>query len=408
MTKRMNAGAVAIALVIVALLACSPQAVFQGLVGRSETQTPTQVAQAEIPTSVPATATTAPLAPTAQPGVTSTVTPTAGLSNTPAPVLPLRTDLPALTLRDWPRPANDNGRCIHFLLTPNGYYSQQDFTIQIPRLKDLQMRWVLAIYKDENQLRLAAPMFKQAGIVPVWRLLIQADQHYYDWARDIQILKDAGLPPYFQLYNEPGDPVEWSGGHQPNMDQWVDTFVSTAKDVYNAGGYVGLQVTDTDLLTKVLERIKAVKGDRLFQRMFFVPHDYALNHPPSYIEDENGVLGFRMFVNVFQQEVGFVPPFIVGEGGWKIGEAEDNRFPKVDEATEAKNYVELFNWFRPPGKLSDGEPLPDYLFAFCPWLLAANTTAGAWYDGFEGPRTATIQAVTKMGTFTRQFSWDKK
>jgi hypothetical protein len=115
-----------------------------------------------------------------------------------------------------------------------------------------------------------------------------------------------------------------------------------------------------------------------------------------------------MFTDVFQKELGFVPPFIVGEGGWKIGEGQDNRFPKLDDALIARYYVELFNWFRPPGKLSNGEPLPDYLFAFCPWLLASNTTAGAWYDSFEGNRTALIQSVTKMGTFTRQFSWDKK
>jgi hypothetical protein len=320
-------------------------------------------------------------------------------------VLSVRTDLPALTLRDWPRPANDNGRCIHFL--PTGYYTQRDFDIQLGRMDDLQMRWVLALYSDENQLRLAAQNFKKHNIVPVWRRLLRADQHYYDWARDIQILKDAGLPPYFQLYNEPANPDEW-GGHDVNMNQWADTFVNTAKDVYNAGGYVGVQVTDTGELRTILENIKAHKGDRLFGRMFFVPHSYALNHPPNYTEDENAVLGFRMFADVFQQEIGFVPPFIVGEGGWKIGEAQDNRFPKIDDALEAQYYVQLFNWFRPPGTLSNGEPLPDYLFAFCPWLLAANTTAGAWYDGFEGERTAVIQAVTKMGTFTRKFSWDKK
>jgi hypothetical protein len=401
MKNRKNIGAVIIALVIVALLACSPQTVLVGLIGESATPTPTAlVAQAVTPTNAPVTATTEPAASTAAPSVTAT----AGPSNTPAPVLPLRDDLPALRLRDWPRPANDNGRCIHFL--PTGYYTPRDFEIQIPRLKDLQMRWVLVIYSDENQLKLAAPQFKAAGIVPVWRRLLRANQHYYDWARDIKILQDNGLPPYLQLFNEPANPDEWNG--QPvNIDQWVDNFIGTAKDVYNAGGYPGLQVLDTDLLVKVIERIKALKGDALFKRMFFVPHAYALNHPPDYTQDENAVLGFRMFADTFQKELGFVPPFIVGEGGWKIGAQEDDRFPQVDDKLEAQYYVELFNWFRPPGKLSDGEPLPDYLFAFCPWLLAANTTAGAWYDGFEGNRTMTIQAVTKMGTFTRKFSWDK-
>jgi hypothetical protein len=150
-----------------------------------------------------------------------------------------------LALRDWPRPANDNGRCIHFM-ADRVYYTPRDFEIQLPRLKDLQMRWVLVIYSDENQLRLAAPQFKAAGIVPVWRRYLRANNHYYAWDRDIQILKDNGLPPYFQIYNEPDNDAEWDG-QAVNRDQWVGNFVQTAKDVYNAGGFVGLQVLDPDL-----------------------------------------------------------------------------------------------------------------------------------------------------------------
>lgn len=413
MKKRSNAVGVMIALTIIALLACSPQMVLQGLVSGMSTETPNRLAQVS-PSPLPtlfASFTTLPsvtavpspsLAAQVVPSATSL--PIATPAPTAAPVLPLRDDLPALALRDWPRPANDNGRCIHFL--PTGYYSARDFEIQLPRMVDLQMRWTLALYSDENQLKLAAPKFKAAGIIPVWRRMLTANQKYYNWDRDIKILSDAGLPPYFQLYNEPGNPDEWPD-KEPNFDQWSDTFVTTAKDLYNAGGYVGLQVLDTDELRTVINKIKARKGDRIFQRMFFIPHAYALNHPPNYTEDEIGVLGFRMFADVFQKEVGFVPPFIVGEGGWKIGEAQDDRFPKIDDTTQPKYYVELFNWFRPPGKLSNGEPLPDYLFAFCPWLVAGQTTAGAWYDSFEGERTALIKAVTKMGTFTRKFSWDK-
>ncbi len=410
MSKRLNVAGCVIACIVVILLACSPDVVVRGLVGESAglTASPTMLA-VQLPTDAPATvAPTSPVtvSPTAvQPTAAAGVTPKSSPSPTAAPVLQLRTDLPAIPLPNWPRPANDNGRCIHFL--PQPYYSQRDFDIQIPRMKDLQMRWVLALYADENQLRLAARQFQAAGIMPIWRRMLRADQHYYDWPRDIQILKDAGLPPYFQLFNEPGNPDEWGSGKEVNISQWADNFIGTAKDVYNAGGYVGLQVTDPDELRLVIDRTLAMKGDRMFQRFFFVPHSYPLNHPPTYVEDENAVLGFRMFADVFQEKLGFVPPFIVGEGGWKIGEQEDNRFPKIDEKLEADYYVQLFNWFRPPGKLSDGKPLPDYLFAFCPWLIASQTTAGAWYDSFEGERTQTIQAVTKMGTFIRKFSWDK-
>ena len=410
MRFRLNVTSAILVLIVVALLACSPSVVLQGLMGGTPVQTPTLFALATTPVSASSSAPLVLATSMSSPTDSSTPTslPTVNLipdaTATSSPVLPLRTDLPAMTLRDWPRPANDNGRCIHFL--PSGYYSARDFEIQIPRMKDLQMRWVLAIYSDENQLKLAAPQFKAAGITPVWRRFLRAYQRYYSWDRDIQILKDNGLPPYFQLYNEPDNPAEWDG-RDVNRDQWVTYFVNSAKDIYNAGGYVGLQVLDVDWQRAVIQAIKAQKGDALFRRMFFVPHPYGVNHPPDYTQDEVGVLGFRIFADVFQQEIGYVPPFIAGEGGWKYKSTEDNRFPPIDDKLHAQYHVALFRWFL-DGKLSDGSPLPDYLFAFCPWILAGNLEGAAWYDSFEGERTLTISEVKKIPIFTRKFSWDKK
>lgn len=411
MTNRLYVPGLVIAVTAIILLACSPGLVLQGLVGATPATAsppPTGLSQVVATTIPPLTSTLASptdlaLAATPANPPSPTVNPTTSPSNTPVPVLPLRTDLPALALRDWPRPANDNGRCMHFL--PTGYYTPRDFEIQIPRLQGLQVRWVLALYNDENQLRLAATQFKAAGIVPVWRRTLRAYQRYYAWDRDIKILNDIGLPPYFQLYNEPDISTEWDG-RDMNRDQWVQIFVQTAKDVYNAGGYVGIQVLDEDWLRAVIQTVKAQKGDRLFTRTFFIPHPYGVNHPPNYVEDDVSVLGFRGAADVFQKEIGFVPPFIAGEGGWKYKAAEDNRFPMIDDKLHAQYHVELFNWFR-LGKLSDGQPLPDYLFAFCPWILAAPLESAAWYDSFEGNRELTISEVKKIPIFTRKFSWDK-
>lgn len=405
MKKYLNLARAMLGLVVLALLACSPQVVLREILGVTQPATaiPTSLAHVMTPTSAPTPALTA--APTVSiaapdtPGATQTAT----VTPTPPPPLPLRTDLPALALRDWPRPANDNGRCIHFL--PTGYYSARDFDIQLPRLVDLQMRWALALYADENQLRLAASRFKAAGIMPIWRKTLRAYQRHYAWERDIQILNQVGLPPYFQLYNEPDVEHEWDG-RAVNRDQWVANFVATAKDVYNAGGFVGLQVLDEDWLRAVIQEIKARQGERIFGRMFFIPHPYGLNHPPNYVEDDNGVLGYRTAAEVFQKEISFVPPFIAGEGGWKYKATDDDRFPMVDDKLHAAYHVELFNWFR-LGKVSDGQPLPDYLFAFCPWILAGQMEGAAWYDSFEGERTLTIREVKRIPPFIRKFSWTK-
>lgn len=339
---------------------------------------------------------TFPETPTAEPS--PTVTPTV-----PPPPLALRDDLEPMTLKDWPRPDQDNGLGIHFLLT--GYYDSAELDKQIARIESLHLKWVLVLYADENQLQLAAQKFKEAGIMVVWRKTLRPYQRYNGWGRDIEILKNIGMPPYMQLYNEPEVPAEWED--QPiNPDQYFANLLQATKDVYNAGGYPGIQMLDEDYVRRFVDEIYARKGEAIFHRMFFIPHAAGLNHPPDYVQDTNGVLGFRTYATIFFKRLGFVPPFIIGEGGWKIESQEDNRYPPIDDQLHRDYTLAVFNWFR-TGKLSNGAPLPDYLFAFCDWMLAGANEAGAWYDSFNGDRTLTIQAVQQLPPFVRKFSWDK-
>jgi hypothetical protein len=332
-----------------------------------------------------------------EPTITSTVVPT------PPPPLPLRDDLPPLTLKDWPRPENDNGLGIHFLVS--GYFNDAELDKQIARIQSLHLKWVLVLYADENQLRLAATKFKAAGLMVVWRKTLRPYERYLSWGRDIDILNSIGMPPYMQLYNEPELPAEWDGNPiDPNRFQ--ANLLQAAKDVYNAGGYPGIQFLDEDSLREFITQVYARKGEALFHRMFFIAHAYGLNHPPDYTQDTNGVLGFVQFAQIMRMRLGFIPPIIVGEGGWKVGEDEDNRYPPIDETLHRDYTLAVYNWFR-TRRMSNGAPLPDYLFAFCNWMLAGATEAGAWYDSFNGDRTLTIQAVQQMPLFTRKFSWDK-
>ncbi len=358
-----------------------------------------QVQVAEVPPAV--TDTPTPTA-TIPPSPTPSPTPSPAPTPTPKP-LQLRSDLPPLRLRDWPRPAGDNGRGMHFL--PVAYYEDVDLDLQIGRLKELGVKWALVIYGDEIQLRKLAPRFRDAGIMVVWRKGLRANERYYGWQRDVEILREFGMPPYMQLYNEPSLSAEWKEGG-PKWERFEDHILQAMRDVYNAGGYVGLQFVNAEWLRRTLRAVKARQGQAIFGRMFFIPHPYGLNHPPDYVEDPNGVLGFRYFAQIFQEEIGFIPPMIAGEGGWKFNASDDNRFPRIDDALHRDYHVEVFNWFR-TGKLSDGSELPDYLFAFCPWLLSSKLDDSAWYDSFAGPRTATIEAVKRIPPFVRRFSWDQ-
>jgi len=308
-----------------------------------------------------------------------------------------------MELQDFPRPKDDNGLGIHFLAT--GYYNEQDLDKQIARIQALHLKWATVVYTDENHLEIAAQKFSQSGIMVIWRKTLHPYQRYSSWGRDIEILKKYGIPPYIQLYNEPELPAEWDN-KEINMNLFFNNLIGAAKDVYNAGGYPGIQLLDEDDLRHFIDEIYARKGEALFKRMFFIPHAYGLNHPPDYKQDENGVLGFLNFATIFYKRLGFVPPFIVGEGGWKMDSAEDNRFPPISDQLHRDYTLAVYDWFR-TGKLSNGAKLPDYLFAFNMWMLSGPDEAGAWYDSFKGDRTLTIGAVTQIPPFIRKFSWDK-
>lgn len=347
------------------------------------------------------TATPTAAAPT--PAATATLTPTLppAPAATPTPKQMSLVDWPAMTLQEWPRPANDNGLCLHN--TAVAYNDEADIDLQISRLQSMNMRWTLIHYGDEQQLLRAAPRYRDAGITVVWRKNVRSFDRYYDWGRDVQLLLDMGVPPYMQLYNEPSLPAEWDG--QPIDQQlFLDNLMLAVEQTYNAGGYVGLQFVNDDWLLAALREIKARGGEQVFQRMFLVPHPYGLNHPPDYTADPNGVLGFLHQARIIEEEIGFVPPMIAGEGGWKWNATDDRNFPPISPELHRDYHVELFNWFR-SGVLSNGEPLPDTLFAFCPWLLSDRGDDSAWFDSFAGERTLTIEGVKAIPAFERRFGW---
>lgn len=310
-------------------------------------------------------------------------------------------------LQTWPRPADDNGRCMHFVQT--SWLDVDDAQRHIDRLVDLGVRWTVVPYANHFQLRRLVPLFEEAEITVIWRPFVRPYESYQWWAEDIAYLRERGIPPYMQLYNEPSLRQEWE---RPGVDAPVisqDTYLSqlnaATREVYEAGGYVGLQLLDLEWTKTTLQTLKAGELNDTFDRLFFIPHPYGLNHPPEYDEDESSVLGFRFFADVFEEEIGFIPMMIAGEGGWRPNEQQDDRYPPVSVEDHRDYHVAVFEWFR-SGELSNGEPLPDYLFAFCPWLIADPVDSAGWYDSQSGDRTPTIEAVQALSPFVRRFSWD--
>ena len=308
-------------------------------------------------------------------------------------------------LRAWPRPEDDNGLGLHFLQSQQ--FDEIEAQRQVNRLHQLGIHWTVVIYRDADHLQMIAPIFQAAGINVIWRPFVRPYQIYAGWERDVFYLQSRGMAPYMQLYNEPSLNQEWAGWGTIDRELFLSHMLNAAGRVYDSGGYVGLQFVNPEWLSTALRHIQDTGNSRYLERSFFIPHLYGLNHPPGYADDINGVLGFREYADLFRREIGFVPPMLVGEGGWRPGEAQDNRYQAINEQLHRDYHLAVFDWFR-TGKLSNGDPLPDYVFTFCPWLLADPNDPAAWFDSASGDRTLTIQAVEHLPPFVRRSSWDIK
>ncbi|MBX3086365.1 MAG: hypothetical protein KF716_32310 [Anaerolineae bacterium] len=324
------------------------------------------------------------------------------LANAPISAFPSPTTDTTAWLKTWPRPQDDTGRGMHYVQAPSGdeFSSRQ----QIARLQKLGIKWLVVNYTDRSQLPQLAPLFKKAGIMVIWRPFIRAFVQYKYWKEDVTLLRALGIPPYMQIYNEPSLGQEWNE-QTPDQAVYLNNAMPAIRAVYDAGGYVGLQHIDQEWLRATLRRMKDDGLSDAFNRLYFIPHPYGFNHPPDYTTDEFGALGFRFYARVFQDEIGFVPMMIAGEGGWRPGEMQDAKYPAITEELHRDYHVAVFQWFS-SGRLSDGEALPDYLFAFCPWLISDLFDGAAWYDSRYGNRTLTIAAITALPASVRHFSWE--
>lgn len=345
---------------------------------------------------------------------TLTVTPPGPIVTRP-PTVTLTPENIAL-LQTYPRPAQDNGRGLHFNI------DLRDTTIvnTVAHLVSINARWTLIYAQDELQARRAAQACWNAGIMPVVRIGKKVDEPF-DAIPYVNALKAVGAPPYVQIYNEPGDEREWKSGHTP--PNWVPIFAQNwafhATHVYDAGGYPGLQVLGKEELDAAIDAVKAMGRADIFQRTFFALHNYGANHPADYpydplnqhdhpgstiFDDDVNVIVFLAFAKWMQDRIGFVVPIIGGEGGWQYGAQEDSRYPQINASLHAQFHAEMFDWFR-TGVIGNGEALPDYLFSVTPWI-EGGWGGDDWWGGPLGDKTQTIEAVRALPAFVRKFSWD--
>ena len=283
-------------------------------------------------------------------------------------------------LAKFPRPLDDNGRGLHFILDSRQPYVEK----YAPYLAEMKIKWATVYGGDEAQcIRVAKYLKDKFGIFSNMRVYASGDKPKTPdfWEKFARLAVQNGVAPYIQIFNEPEDGRE--GFDSP--EHFASLWGQRAEAVVRGGGFPGLQVLSEDFVACLSGVSQQVKDN-----MYFSLHNYGANHPPMYpypsstIElDDTAVLRFLLIAQWTEKYLGVIPPMLGGEGGWLFKNHDDKSMSEVNIENWINWHYEMYEWFR-SGVLSNGSPLPDYLFSVNPWLLwAGNWYSDSWVDGLH-------------------------
>lgn len=281
-----------------------------------------------------------------------------------------------LPLSSFPRPANDNGRGLHWF--PTTHQSRAVVDRFVPELVAMKIRW-LVVLQGMNDWDLIANDYlidrlNAEGIMVVMRIdrpIGKVDSARLGWI--VVRYRERGVR-YFQVFNEPNADDEWSADTAHTPEQFVSYWTAAAEVVAANGGLPGFapmspQPDDSDLLffKAALEELKTTKRFDLVNQMWLSVHNYGDFDPRSPTDD--GFFRYRSYDGVVKKVFGGSIPLLVTEGG-------------TGDADQMANVIAPMYRFVASGR----EP---YLLAFAPWLVGNAVGGGhdprwesaAWYTG---------------------------
>lgn len=293
------------------------------------------------------------------------------------PATPVRADAFApLALSSFPRPANDNGRGLHWF--PTTYQTRAVVDRFIPELKTMKIRW-LVVLQGMNDWDCVANDYlidrlNAEGIAVVMRIDRQVGK--MDWQRLGWIVaryRERGVR-YFQLYNEPNAIEEWGNSDPATPEQFIAYWIQGAEVIAANGGFSGFapmspQRDDSDLVffQAGLEELKRLKRFDLVNLMWVSVHNYGDFDGKNFSND--GFFRYRTYDALVKKVFGGSLPMIITEGGLTDAEQMTNQIgPMYQFITQQR------------------EP---FLLAFAPWLIGNAVGGGhdtrwesaAWFTG---------------------------
>ncbi len=363
-----------------------------------------------------------------------------------------------LPLSAYPRPKNDNGLGIHW---HTGVYAQDDEVTDyfVAEVKAMGIKWVkfLNDRTDGRHYDYLVEQLVANDIMPVMRIYVQCNKplNLASLGKLVDHYAPMGVY-YYELYNEPDIPGRdggWCDTPTPNPDYLASIWAPAAREIQARGGYpslpsifpVGKNVPgwENSFFQQFLRAVKDQGNAPVLYRSWGAVHNYMINHPPDYPQDEANLTGrpltaaeirqynlderqveainrarktqfepggfflgktptedvthFRQFIAYHEQFIdifGFEIPLISTEGGATVGSCEDPRYPCVDERMQTDWTLAAYEYM-----LDDA---PDYYFAATTWLIAQKAMDyfggtvwedNAWYHDRKGNHLPIVEAL---------------
>ncbi len=335
-----------------------------------------------------------------------------------------------ISLSDFPRPTQDNGRGLHWSASPY-HLSGHELDYWLDELKAMKIKWLKVLDDGGGSSLELCGRLVEIGIMPVVRLYIGNPGHVQ--TRNLEAIRrllDVGAF-YFETNNEPDLAIEWPDGKVPKnwLEIVVDNFIIDATEIINLGGFPAFPAMGVGTIVNPFELIiKRGRQDLFDNGAWLAIHNYVLNHPLDYPyddvnqrgtaltqeeydrdrwgwdqdkietinrlrtegaspgetihEDATCWLAYSLWNEQLNAAFGHPVPIMSTEGGVVVGDRQDGRYPRND----AKRHQEVTLWVQ-DFLLNSA---PTWYFTVFHWLIANNAMGQnrpgwetqAWYGGW--------------------------
>ena len=279
-----------------------------------------------------------------------------------------------LALADFPRPAADNGRGVHWI--PTTSQSREVVDRFVEEAKAMKMKWVVFLNNgtDVGPNDYLVTRLAEAGIMPVMRVYTPNGAPVKgDLAALVRHYLPLGVH-YYQLYNEPNLSLE-NQGRRPDVASYLDKWIPAAKEVARAGGLPGFgalapggEVDDLQFLREALDGIIRRGEEAVLDKAWLSVHNYLFNRPLDHDRDSNGFAKFRWYDRIVREKLGRSLPMIGTEGGTHVGAHNDSSLPPVSDQDLVRRVMGAYEHV--------GRGAEPYNFAYTYWLLANEAGGG--------------------------------